>query len=188
MKPLELGAALSDRLRQFEQDIIESECLDDAFDQLSIGMEYLVDTSSEWNWHENANEQEMLQIAHQWDCLGWWNYYDHDTEALYYEFCKESPQRKISRENWFVMAYLDAYGRADKNAATRISDHLYYVEDVNIEDNYWRLVFQLMSSLYYCDTDFAEETLKKMAAVLFQLGWEWTGATNFNWHPHKEAA
>lgn len=54
---LTLNGLFTNNLRAIEQDIIESERLRDMFDQMSIGMEDLVDSSPEWNRLENERSR-----------------------------------------------------------------------------------------------------------------------------------
>jgi len=85
--------------------------------------------------YENEREAEMLRIANMWDCLGWWNYIDHETEAIYREMCEENPAMKISLADFMLLAYQDAVSQRDSAAVHRISDHLYYVEDIVVPYN-----------------------------------------------------
>lgn len=132
MKLVELGSALEHHLSEIEHDIIKSEYLRDKFDQMSISMDELVDSSPEWNRHENEQYEAMLCTAHMWDCLGWWNYVAHDYKKMYEECLKENPSLRISITDWMLLAYQDAVAQGDIDAVHRLSNHLYYVEDIDV--------------------------------------------------------
>lgn len=168
MKLLELGAALKYRLSQIEQDIIESERLGDMCDRLSIALDELVDTSPEWNRHENEREREAWFELSPHEAT---NEFDHrfcyHLDVIPDELCSFTGFKKAA------LMILVSHGFDELDCMVARS-HLEFAQNIDVHAGPWPNILSAMHWLYY-RARFIDTW--PLIELLAKHGWEWTGAT-----------